>query len=438
MAHDVSRELRGHHGEWTKGEAALHRMAGEATKAAEGKHKAGDKVTYKTGAKGTVHHIDDKGRVHVVWDRGRGKPVATPAHHLTSATDKKPAEKAAREVTGAKEQTAKDLPKPSESLRTITARDLKPGMVVSSGHWQAPKGPHEIAKLERSGAGSRSGGVRSSHGIYNTASTHVTSAEGRKYEVSNNTKFKVHKEAPKPDLGYQNQRAGQAEALRRIQAKPEPYKPPRQAGSRGGVPAPTTGPSLKEKRAAQAAEQKRLADIQAMYEFARTKSMSPGGPAAQEFQARIRNAAGMTPELQAQLREIQAAEKARVEAENKARHPGGSVTEYNDMLNKPNLAGGATPPKTSVPTTHYNGQRITAMSDRQLQIAAKKSNIPAIKDEIQRRGGVLPGGGVQATAPSKTKTEELYAAAMAAPAGSDERKRLLNSWRVSRQSKGRL
>lgn len=85
MAHDVSRELRGEHGKWTKGGALLHRMSEEATagKAQKGELQADHRVKYKTGSLGTVHHIDEKGTPHVVWDRGRGKPVATPAQHLT-------------------------------------------------------------------------------------------------------------------------------------------------------------------------------------------------------------------------------------------------------------------------------------------------------------------------------------------------------------------
>ena len=89
MAHwDVSSEVRGEHGKWTKGGAALKRMAeeaasGKASKATE--FQPGDKVKYRTGASGVIHHVDDKGTPHVVWDRGRGKPVRTPAHHLTHA-----------------------------------------------------------------------------------------------------------------------------------------------------------------------------------------------------------------------------------------------------------------------------------------------------------------------------------------------------------------
>ena len=122
---------------------------------------------------------------------------------------------------------------PATEARTITATGLKPGMVVSSGHWQAPKGQHEVAKVEKSGAGTRSGGVMHAQGIYNTASTHITDTNGRHYQVSNNTKFKVHKEAP-------------------------------------------AATDIAARRSAQAAEQGRLADIQAKREFARVESKGSG------------------------------------------------------------------------------------------------------------------------------------------------------------------
>jgi len=88
MAHwDVSSELRGEHGKWSK-RAALKRIAESAQKEVSGKAesalKEGERVKYKTGATGVVHHIDEKGVPHIVWDRGRGKPVRTPAQHLTS------------------------------------------------------------------------------------------------------------------------------------------------------------------------------------------------------------------------------------------------------------------------------------------------------------------------------------------------------------------
>ena len=105
MAHDVSRELRGKHGEWSRTGAALKRMTNEAAgKAEKGELHEGHRVQYHTGAVGTVHHVDEKGTVHVVWDRGRGKPVATPAKHLTRVSSgvRPPAstkEKAAREMS---------------------------------------------------------------------------------------------------------------------------------------------------------------------------------------------------------------------------------------------------------------------------------------------------------------------------------------------------
>lgn len=110
LAHDVSHELRGYHGKWTKGGEALKRMGKEATagKAQKGELQAGHRVKYKSGSLGTVHHIDEKGTAHVVWDKGRGKPVATPVQHLTRVEGGvKPPEKAATE-----EKAARELIKP--------------------------------------------------------------------------------------------------------------------------------------------------------------------------------------------------------------------------------------------------------------------------------------------------------------------------------------
>lgn len=250
LAHDVSHELRGEHGKWSKGGAAIDKMAAEAAGKSTSGHKQGDRVKYKTGALGTVHHVDEKGKIHVVWDRGRGKPVATPAHHLTGATDKKPAEQAARETTGAK--------------------------------------PHV------------------------------------------------------------------------------PYKPPRQAGSRGGVPAPTTGPDLAHERfindklaggqwhdptVGSKDRARVIATLSRMESSGKVESRI--SPTTQTKQWRLKSEgthmgvpAGtqLSPEMMRQLKVIRDAEQARMAAENKARHPGGSVTEYKDMLNKPSLSGGATPP----------------------------------------------------------------------------------------------
>ena len=343
LGHDVSAELRGPHGEWTRTGAALKKMAGEAkaTNSTEGKIAAIPEGTTKRINGVAVHHVSDT-RVRVGFKKAGGgweyqhygsradaAKAVDSGHHVSTASPG--SEKAVREVARAPAPKvparAPAAPTASTEARTITATGLKPGMVVSSGHWQAPKGQHEVAKVEKSGAATRSGGVTHAQGIYNTASTHITDSNGRHYQVSNNTKFKVHKESP-------------------------------------------AAPDIAARRSAQAAEQGRLADIQARQEFARVESK--GTPPA-----------GMTPELQAQLRTIQAAEKARVEADNKARHPGGSVTEYKDMLNKPSLAGGAAPP---VSITRYKGVLITSMSDRQLQAAARKPGSPsAIKDEIARR-----------------------------------------------------
>jgi len=207
-SHDVSHELREpHSGKWTKGGQALSRMAHEAVTAkVKGIEPGGGK-----NIKG--HWVDrpasEGGRYRVKLKTGdKGKrdtkvyasaEEAAKAVHSDSHSASAPAVPGARQAEiKAQNQAARErasAARASSSVRSIRAGELKPGMTVSTDHWQAPKGPHEITKLEKSGAGSRSGGVRSSYGIYNTASTHVHHAGG-KYEVSNNTKFRVHKEAP--------------------------------------------------------------------------------------------------------------------------------------------------------------------------------------------------------------------------------------------------
>ena len=130
--HDVSREMRDPHGKWSRGGQVLHRLTKEAEvgakQAAEGKLQEGHRVKYKTGATGVVHHVDEKGVPHVVWDRGRGKPVRTPAHHLTRTEgEAKPAEKAATSEKAARDLAAKQWRQ--EKLKEI-------------GYGEAGIGPH--------------------------------------------------------------------------------------------------------------------------------------------------------------------------------------------------------------------------------------------------------------------------------------------------------
>lgn len=221
LAHDVSRELRDpHSGKWSKGGQVLDRLEREASGGHERTLAQVHSVKPGGGKQVNGHWVDrpesegGKFRVKLKKPGERGRDTRTyasaedAASALHTGSHGSPAtERAARDVTATSRPSAPAGPpsrpeKPSESVRTVTARDLKPGMVVSSGHWQAPSGPHEITKLEKSGAGSSSGGVRYSSGIYHTASTHIHHKDGQ-YQVSNNTKFKVHKEAPS---GPQNTR----------------------------------------------------------------------------------------------------------------------------------------------------------------------------------------------------------------------------------------
>lgn len=152
--HDVSHELRGEHGKWSKsgiiGKLASEAKAAAGASHAESGHKAGDRVKYKTGSMGTVHHIDDKGKVHVVWDKGRGKPVATPAAHLTHAEGgAKQAEKAA-----ATEKAARDLagqkPTAETHMRDVVAKSAgsaHPLMGKQVKYTNQKTGDREIGKV---------------------------------------------------------------------------------------------------------------------------------------------------------------------------------------------------------------------------------------------------------------------------------------------------
>jgi hypothetical protein len=200
IAHDVSAELRGEHGKWTKGGEALKRMAGEAAKTKEGGLKAGDKVKYKTGSLGTVHHIDDKGKVHVVWDRGRGRPVATPAHHLTSVTGEKQkaatAEKSAREV----------------------ARDWRAEKLAEIGH-PVPAKPavHQPADVRFGVKLTEADRKRSRQAIYHASTIQAESTP----DIVGKTTFTVLKNPSYRGGGSSNTLAAHSGRLHEVTIKPE-------------------------------------------------------------------------------------------------------------------------------------------------------------------------------------------------------------------------
>jgi len=126
MAHwDVSSELRGEHGKWSKS-GIIHKLAEEAksegAKKEAGKIEAGHRVSYKNSSSvGTVHHIDEKGVPHVVWDRGRGKPVRTPAHHLSHVGEQKSAPTGHMPERGAHETPSQERHL-DETLRKLSGR----------------------------------------------------------------------------------------------------------------------------------------------------------------------------------------------------------------------------------------------------------------------------------------------------------------------------
>jgi hypothetical protein len=330
MAHDVSHELRGEHGKWASGGATIHRLASEAGKAAEGKHQKGDRVKYKTGAMGTVHHIDEKGTPHIVWDRGRGKPVRTPAHHLTKVGDEK--QKAAATEKAARE---------------VTAKNWRQEKLAEIGH--VPRRPVPAGRLPN---------------------------------------------AERTPTGA-------------------PYKSPRQAGSRGGVPAPTTGPDLAHERFIM----DKLADGQwhdpvteskdrprANATLGRLESSgkveSRISPTSQTKQWRLKQSGGITPELQAQVKRIQAEQKAKMEAENKGR---GGVTEYRDVLTRPEsvsylakLPGGGMPSRTFEQAHREYQQAQAKLQNPRITgpaaIAANRRDLSRLETELRGMGARRTGG----------------------------------------------
>lgn len=414
VAHDVSRELRGEHGKWTKGGSVIHRLAGEATKAAEGKHKEGDRVKYKTGAMGTVHHVDDKGVPHVVWDKGRGKPVRTPVHHLTGATSPAAAEKAAPDkpapvpkLSGPEDVVRKlaaeeQAKRSREATTTETLRKLQgmPGGGVQArpfhevhAEYQAKSqtlqraldnpgryGPGVIPankrQLDQLDAELRKMGARKTGGSFEMppkAGTPEHAAEKLKNDLASITEqlHEQHHEAGAPlytpeqlvearrsDMAAQV-RAGQKTIVAKVPSGSEiqmsaatakyllSKKPiQRQAGSRGGVPAPTAG--------------------------------------------------GLSPELRAQMQRIQAEQKAKMEAENKGR---GGVTERKDVLTTPEsaaylakLPGGGVQAKSKA-KIKLDAITIHGMSKASLEHARKNDQISAAEyaKEIARRTGSLRG-----------------------------------------------
>jgi hypothetical protein len=435
MAFDP-KELRGRHGEWTKGGATIERLSKEA---AGGHERTLAQVnTVKPGAGKQIngHWVDrpesegGKYRVKLRKPGERGRDTRTyespedAARALHTGSHTSPAtERAARDVSAGSRPSgpsgkAPSPEEPSPAVREVRAGELKPGMVVSSGHWQAPSGPHEITKLEKSGAGTRSGGVRHSQGIYNTASTHVHHKDG-KYQVSNNTKFKVHREAPaeghKPEphtlTGETRQAYGttqhavlrpdgrsiewtdEGSALHRAAEKGTSdwkFAGPGQPRAKGHTPPPQPGGEKAPYYSLTHTPAGTVHSWHGSLEAARKGSSSVQSKYRQHVDVyeRSSSTSGVTPELMAKMREIDAEQKAKMLAENEATGRGGVTrnTGAGTGVGKPDIRGGAAPPKTGTPVTRYNGMAISAMSGRQLANAAKKPGSPqAIKDEIARR-----------------------------------------------------
>lgn len=458
LAHDVSRELRDpHSGKWSKGGSVLDRMAHEAAGGHERTLAQVHGIKPGGGKQVNGHWVDrpssegGKFRVKLKKPGERGRDTRTysspedAARALHTGSHTSPAtERAAKDVTGSppklsgpedivrkigseeaarrkqEETTTATLRKlrGKPEVRTVTAKDLKPGMVVSSGHWQAPSGPHEITKLEKSGAGSRSGGVRYSQGIYHTASTHVHHKDGQ-YQVSNNTRFKVHSEAPATDerpyrdtpedkLREMVQRGGNTPAAheltrRIVAAQKSRTEAENKASGRGGTTVhsgPIGGvpesPAKQQARAAAEPNAKAANDLFRQRNAQRKKLTDQGIPIPpHSADMKPGSAAAEYAEATAHIHEgryqsgITSLDKAITKAnQNHDTRLVSRLVRYRDSLTRAAAPEGYARRTAAAAgeITHFNGARITSMSDRQLQNAAKKPGSPkAIKDEIARR-----------------------------------------------------
>jgi hypothetical protein len=154
MAHDVSRELRGPHGEWTKGGALLHRLSGEATAGgAQTRGMSHDEVLGHvrnvgkgTGRRINGHRIDrtqgDKYRVGLLGSgardtkvyqtpEGAAKAIAEGQHHDEGKS------RALREVVSGAPSAppAGKFKSPTPEVQMTEVRKRQGEIAAASGQW---------------------------------------------------------------------------------------------------------------------------------------------------------------------------------------------------------------------------------------------------------------------------------------------------------------
>ncbi len=364
MAHDVSHELRGEHGKWASGGATIHRLASEAGKAAaEGKHQKGDRVKYKTGALGTVHHIDEKGTPHIVWDRGRGKPVRTPAHHLTK-------------VGGEKQKATEEA-----------AKNWRQEKLAEIGHVPAYKPPRQ--------AGSRGGVPAPTTGPDLAHERFISEklADGQWHDpatVSKDRQRAISTLSRMESSGKVESRISPTSQTKqwRLKGRPDSEKDTGYS--------PGKGVTSKARGAGPEAKYRNMSDAEL-----RNYEISRGSEAARQERLRREGTGGLTPELREQVRRIQAEQKAKMEEENKGR---GGVTEYKDIYAHPEsaeylakLRGGgmqATRPFEQVHSEYQAAQaklqnpRITGPA----AVAANRRDLQRLESELRGMGARRTGG----------------------------------------------
>jgi hypothetical protein len=330
VIHDVSRELRDPHGKWTKGGAALRRMAGEAASARAPKSR--EEIT------GHVRNLQ----------RGTGRTIG--GHRI--------------------DRTQKD--KYRVGLKTAKGRDTK--LYDSPEH--AAQALHEGKHHEAGGAARVAGGARTA--AAETAVRKLAGQPAGRYTVKlvgPPNKDKTHYGVwDKEGGGWLRRDITQAEALNRaMQANAMPAPKAKAPASKSRITGdtgytPGKGVGGRYRGAGPESKYRNMSDAELRnYEISRgseaarqerlrreaEKASAPKGderPYANTPESALREMVGRGGNLAAATeltRRIQAAEKARVEAENKATGRGG-VTIHSGAgvgVGRPDLAGGAAPPK---------------------------------------------------------------------------------------------
>lgn len=479
LGHDVSRELRGQHGRWTKTGAALHRMTEEASASRAAPDHETVLRSVSTVAKGTGktiggHRIDrtqkDKYRVGLKTSSGRdtklygtaqdaAKAISEGKHHDSGT------EAAVRSITGGgkKQSYLFEMRDPDGSVydvHSFSAGSLKEARAMAQSHPDAkgrtihfegggkapeakrPQGAveHKENALTKSEEAIRQESLRKLQQNPRTVKVQSGTAHVRDIAIPQSGKaepwgsklpmrdlpagYTAHQADPqkgygdkgKPNIEIWHKDEGHVATLK--------YKDylSQKRGRVGNISAGsyrTTGYRYElthpEVKAAN-----RESYQQAIKENRYPGQYKPGSDierpqgksaqaAIQDHETRLARARGtttknyapMTPELREQIQRIQAEQKAKTEAENKNR---GGVTENRGAgvgVGKPNLAGGATPPKSTPADRVMSGVSPSGMSDAELQKAYDD-----LKARESQYGTKLASGGSLAP---KALSEALWA-----------------------------